>query len=291
MPTPANRPWAAEFYHADDRNSLAPRERRADARARHRRKIVAELTRRDPKRLAAVIRALKHCRPGDRCGSGACPECRTAAKRWLRRIIKREFGGVGSLVTCTIIPTDPAMMPETFKDAARVDWRGYLEELLADAGMAGMPVIACLDVSQNRFLDARRKVVNAYACLHVHLYTRDRDPQTLTKALTAAPPRHPLVWRRVLSRWVTVTPTKARSYCLKDGYREIDHQPAKSRSGGRKLKRVRDRPIGPKHPLFGELMLFLHEAGISQRIFSRNLQHHDDQLRRQRARRRMATPE
>src|SRR5437879_447190 len=95
--------WAQEAWHKDEYFDRDPRQKTKRGRSRLANRYVAALHRIDEKPVRFVANTIATCRPGSRCGSGACPQCGRAYARWVAE--KAEVATSGSdMVFVTIIP-------------------------------------------------------------------------------------------------------------------------------------------------------------------------------------------
>ena len=245
------------------------RERRADAVEERRRRARA-LRRRGNLELAE---RLEGCRPGERCGSGACPTCVVRLQQQIALALRRntqtrEEGG--QIVTVTLVAADAAIPPGTLEqrdhnNQTRV-WKRRITSCNLEWAVGGV------DFSCNESRDGEHE---PYWCPHLFLLGLTNDIRELRRQLKRAWPAQPGFFRPV-----KVEPWDGRQnallYCLKGDFtrrvslRGLRFDPRRGKNvmcrktSGQRLRA--DQKL--------ELLQHLDAIDLAQRIFSLRAQVH-----------------
>ena len=221
----------------------------------------------DPE-LLLISDCLEQCEPGNRCCSGACPECSRLFQRFyvrrskkpIRDIIAREGK---ELIGICIIPSSPLVRPGQLKHFSIVNFQRRIKAALDAANVKSG--IGGVDFSFN---EDREIKWQPFICLHIYLIAATDNREKLRRALKKIFLKIDEV-RRPIKLPLFDNNAYRRSYSLKmifkrriSYYKMRKEKPTKSRNTSNDDLRV-DQRI--------ELFKYLHQIGLAARIIFRGI--------------------
>lgn len=191
-----------EFYFNDDGFDLLDNEPTMEMRIAHREKQARMLRRSkfgDEQRRRALSERLYECKPGHRCRSAACAECRYAFKRLATSMVNTVWPSPLPLMTYGL------MLPSLHRPVGQLSTVPVSEVaetalgLLHKAGCGGVPLIGyvdlCLDVDGDGHSEPQWTP-------HVHFLTPARFGVDLSSRLVRVLPKEPRTKRPCRGRAV-----------------------------------------------------------------------------------------
>jgi len=165
----------------------------------------------------ALADKLESCKPKARCKSAACPECGSAAKQWLTRIVNKHLKGkvrAGNKIVCvSVVPADGIINSGQLSAAQHQRNTRRWKEALGRAGVTWF--IGGSDWSFNEHQDDRYRRHIAH---HFYGFTSTTDPDDLRKRLQAQFPKTDAIPRPVkVQSWDG--DRKAIRYMIKANFR------------------------------------------------------------------------
>jgi hypothetical protein len=257
-----------EQWYGDD----APRWEKAPTsnQARHRRRCCVKRIRRlgkgqhDAENLADL---LDECVPGNRCMSGACPECSRAIQRWfvanVRRLIHApdRHSSHEPAATSVVFP-DSSVDPDDLDKLAVTNIRRRFTEVVKAIGGTDW-LVGGFDISLN---DDTAKGLGICWQLQLYGVAKVHKRISLSEGLRTHYLPCPRVRRPVQTK-ISDGSRSAISYGFKtDFVRRVTYWGAVGAKGKpRKCWRTRKVSLKPREHL--ELLLWLHKTGLAGRLY------------------------
>ena len=213
-----------------------------------------------------VAERLERCEVGNRCLSGACPECGQLFQRWFVRhsetFIAQHIVQPGrELVTITIVPIKAATRPGYLNEFSIVDFQRRLKYALKKVGL--VVALGAVDFSFNEDKDG---AYQPFWCPHIHLISSTEDSDALRKHLRKLFLSSRMVPVPVVIKSFTNN-AYGISYALKMTFdRRIGYQKTKMGTNG-KLRTCRDTnndKLRAEERL--ELFIYLDQIGSAPRV-------------------------
>ena len=224
-------------------------------------------------RAVAIADRLDHCKPRNRCLSGACPECGHLLQRWFvrssRRFIADYLEKPGTdLVVVSIIPVKSTARSGKLERISAPNCLRRLKYALQQGGIR--VAIGGMDFSFNE--DAKKKY-KPFWCQHYYIITYTLDRNKLKKAL-----KKYFLDTEAIPRPIKISPfenkPRRRSYPLKTIFkRRIGYKAIKMNSRRKRKCRNTRRDRLRSRERF-ELFMYLDKIGLAQRPFFLGLKPH-----------------
>jgi hypothetical protein len=221
----------------------------------------------NPQALLTAKR-LSACEPGNRCCSGACPECCRLYQRWFVRQSKRLISGIKAsdrrLVSITIVSVaasaKPGELHRRVAENVQRQLKYALDETDIDVAIGG------LDFSYNEDYEGEYQ---PFWCPHFYLITGTKDRKALKKQLRKLFKRSNGVFKPVMITSFQNNP-KRRSYALKTDFRRrIGYYQKKRGKDGKSHKRRNTRKDRLRAAERLELYIYLDQNGLAGRTIFR----------------------
>ena len=228
-------------------------------------KFLSKHSNADPKATVLAHR-LESCEPGQRCLSGACPECGRLLQRWFVRrsrkfIAKHISRPEHDLVAVSIVPSSPAAGLGQLLTVDIVNLQRRLKYTLKKADLD--VALGAIDFSFNE--DHEQKYLPFWSP-HFYLITSTKEKAVLRKKLCKLFPKTDEIPRPVK---ISLFRNKARrrSYALKMNFRRrIGYHEIKNQNGRiRKCRNTSHDKLRAAERL--ELFIYLDRIGFADRVF------------------------
>lgn len=254
------QPWDEEKYHDDSNFEPLHGAKHSNGRARLTRSYAAALMAEGTSIAKYIATRLRSCVPGSRCGEGICPLCTTATRNSVVEAIWARFG-TEQTALLTIVPSEPTLQHKRLRQLDIGKHKKHLRQKLSIAGLADTPMIGGLDLSWDTFEGLSNE---RFWSAHWHLIIQNSVAEEAKSRLSFLYERSLAVPVPLKIKPITITPSRAYSYCLKSVF-EARHQRIVDENH-RELRGA--STITPKHTKFISLALGLHRIGIARRIFN-----------------------
>ena len=209
---------------------------------------------------------LEHCRPDQRCLSGACLQCAQLLQRWFVRQSRKFIANhlktrERQLIAISIVPPDSPVLPGQLNTFSIVNFQRRLKYILAKADVR--IAIGGVDFSFN---EDRKGKYQPFWNPHFYLITRTAKRDQLRRALIKRCQKTPAVPRPIKISPFENT-ARRRSYALKTQFgRRIGYdQKKEGEDQARNCRNTsRDKLRAPERL---ELFLLLDQIGLAMRPF------------------------
>jgi hypothetical protein len=268
---PDAKTWVLEATKSEDRRPSHPLWRNApsaddmlDERLR-RIRFLRKYGKREP-RATMVAERLERCVSGNRCLSGACPECARLFQRWFVRrsktlISKWEGNPEHELVAISVVPSSPNVPPGSLNGFSIKNLQRRLKSALGRTAVQF--AIGGIDISLNEDRDGKFR---PFWSLHHYLITSTSDKgriKSKLRELFTATDKVP----RPINISSFENKSRRRSYALKMIFhRRIGHDEIKKNKNGtlRKCRNTSGDRLKAKERL--ELFIYLDQIGLAARV-------------------------
>ena len=217
---------------------------------------------------AAVADRLETCEPGQRCLSGACPECGRLFQRWFVRrskkfIAKYIIRDERELIAISIVPRDAVRRAGQLHTGDIINLQRRLRYALGKTHIN--IAVGAIDFSFN---EDREGKYEAFWCPHFYLITSSREKSSLGDQLRTIYPSGSEILKPVfISSFRNIA--KRRSYALKIKFnRRIGYNQFKGNAqNSRKCRNASCDELRAAERL--ELFIYLDQIGLADRVIFR----------------------
>jgi len=215
--------------------------------------------------IRAIADRLAACRRGNRCCSGACPECGWLLQRWFVRKSKAFISDVidkddQQLVAISIIPSQPFVAPDQLNHFSIDNLQRRLNFALDKIGLGA--AIGGIDFSHNEDRDGKYDPIWS---VHLYIITsiiNEKHSKRLLKETYQSDDRIP----RPIKVVDFNNSARRRSYALKTIFwRRVGYDEVKA--DGRRCRNTKRQRLRVKEKL--ELFAFLNRCGLGGRVIFR----------------------
>jgi hypothetical protein len=260
-PSPAASIPNSETWYGDSRHWLRPGEKSAADMTRLAKSFAKSLRRARPPDhpYQAVAAMLDRCRPNQRCGSCACPQCGKAGQRRFIARATRRFKEQSVLLATVVLPDLTVSLGQL--DTLPIgEAREALRCFLHTLGLKNLTIYGGLDISMNVSGNGEW---DPHWTLHWSLLLSGVSIEEFRRACKGTVATSSTIMRPVMVRQIRNRRRYTFSYALKpEFWRRTTYRDAQG-----KLQRSRPQRIPAKHRC--ELLHYLHTIPIQKRIFWR----------------------
>jgi hypothetical protein len=219
--------------------------------------------------LLLIADCLEHCEKGNRCCSGACPQCSRLVQRFyvrqsrkpIRDIIAREGK---ELIGICIIPSSPLVRPGQLKNFSIANFQRRIKAALDTANVKSG--IGGVDFSFNEDRDQQWQ---PFICPHIYLIASIDDREKLRRILNTIF-RKTIEVHRPIKLPLFHNNAYRRSYSLKMIFkRRISHYKMRKENLTKKSRNTSTDKLRVDQRI--ELYRYLHQIGFAARVIFRGI--------------------
>jgi hypothetical protein len=219
--------------------------------------------------LSLIADCLELCEKGNRCCSGACPQCSRLFQRFYVRQSRKPIQDIiaregKELIGICIIPSFPLVRPGQLKHFSIANFTRRIKAALDKAGVKC--AIGGIDFSFN---EDREQEWQPFICPHIYLITSTDDREKLHQALETIFPETDEVPR---PKHLPLFQNNAyrRSYSLKMIFkRRISYYKKRKDNPTKKSRNTSNDDLRVDQRI--ELYKYLHQIGLAARVIFRGL--------------------